>query len=1137
MLLYSFATKKNPACVLIAMLNPACFISAITRALIRLGIAIVVLVSLFSSWPVQADPSLPPLGVENDPLWLRYPAISPDGKTIAFSFRGHIFTVPAAGGLAVPLTAGPAHDSSPVWSPDGKLIAFASDRCGHNDVFLTSSQGGTARRLTTYSTDAVPTSFTPDGQYILFDAYRMGSAQSSLFPVKIFPQLYRVSIQGGRAAEMLLTTPSLHAQYDRPENRILYEDLKGYEDPWRKHETFSVAHDIWLYDARNGSHTKLSSFQGENRNPVWSPDESAIYYLNEQSGSFNVWRLPLTNGQPGTAQQLTRFQRNPVRFLSVANNSDLCFGYDGEIYTFPAEAAQPQKVRVQIGLSDSTAAIQTKSYSDNVTEVALSPNGKELAFVVRGDIYVASVDQGETKRITNTPGQERSISFSPDGRRLVFAAEYGKPWGLYEASIAQPKEKEPYFFNSTVIDIHPLLENDQENFQPKYSRDGKEVAYLENRTTLKVLNLETKQTRTILSGALNYSYEDGDQWFDWSPDGKWFLVSFLTPEHWASQAGLVDAAGQQQLTDLTKSGYDNLHPHWMMDGKSMIWWSDKYGLHGDGYSANPQQDIYEMFFTQEAYDRSKLSKAEYDILTESEAEEKKKKDAEKKGENKEPDTNATKKVEPLAIDLNNIEDRIDRLTLGSAPIADGLLTSDGETLLYLANSEKGYVLWSLKPREGELKRLWEFETPKPSPRGLPFPAMIQLDKDGKYVFVLAAGRITKVGVADGKAEPAKFNAVKELDGAAERECLFEHIWRQVREKFYLTEMNGVDWDYYKSVYKKFLPYISDDRDFSEMTSEMLGELNASHTGCKLLPESQNADATAVLGAFFDSNYKGTGLRIQEVIEKGPLITVSTPIQAGMMIEKINGIVIEPGMDFSPLMNHRAGQPTLLSIFDPAKNTRFDVTVKPISTAEQDELLYQRWVKQRREIVDKLSNGTVGYVHVRGMDDGSYRETYSEALGRDSKKKALIVDTRCNGGGNLHDMLATFLSGKPYLEFLPRGQSIGWEPNEKWNRKSVILASESNYSDACLFPWVYQHFGIGKLVGMPVPGTGTFVWWEVQQNPRLILGIPEVGLRDEKGQFMEKTQVEPDVKVRNDPKSIEEGKDQQLEKAVEILMQD
>jgi tricorn protease len=1042
--------------------------------------------------------------------------------------------VPVAGGLAIPLTGGPAHDSSPVWSPDGKLLAFASDRYGHYDVYVTSSQGGEVRRLTTYSTDAVPTSFTPDGKYVLFNAYRMGTAESALFPVKVFPQLYRVSVQGGREAEMILTTPALHASYDRAGNRILYEDLKGYEDPWRKHETSSVAHDIWVYDTTNGDHRKISRFQGENRNPVWAPDESAIYYLTEQSGSFNIWRLPLPNGQPGAAQQITSFEKNPIRFLSAANNGDLCFGYDGEIYTLPAEARQPKKVDVQIGLSDSEPATRIRRYSDNVTDMALSPNGKEFAFIVRGDIYVASIDQGETKRITNTPAQERNLSFSPDGRRLVFAAEYNKPWSLYEASIAQLKDKEPYFFNSTVIDVHSILDNGQENFQPKYSPDGKEVAYLENRTALKVLNLESKQTRTILPGDLNYSYEDGDQWFDWSPDGKWFAVTFLTPDRWASEAGLVDAGGQQQLTNLTKSGYDNEIPRWTTDGKSMIWLSDKYGLHGDGGSAKSQEDVYEMFFSQEAYDRSKLPKAEYDILKEAQDEEKKKKEA---AEKKEANKEAEKKIEPVKIDLTNIEDRVSRLTLGSAPIRDALLTSDGETLVYLAKSEKGYELWSLKPREREIKRLWEFEAPTPSGRGPHFPAKILLDKEGKNAFVLAAGKITKVTVADGKAEPAKLNAEKEIDGAAERAYLFDHIWRQMREKFYVKDMNGVDWNYYKTVYEKFLPYISDDRDFSEMVSEMLGELNASHTGCKYYPESQNADATAALGAFFDRSYQGNGLRIQEVIQKGPLIIASATIQAGMIIEKINGVMIEPGMDISPLLNHRAGQPTLLTIFDPAKNTRIDATVKPIALAEQDGLLYDRWVKQRRELVDKLSNGTIGYVHVRAMDDPSYRDTYSEALGRESKKKALIVDTRYNGGGNLHDTLATFLNGKPYLEFLPRGQSIGWEPNEKWYRKTVVLISESNYSDAQLFPWVYQHFNIGKLVGMPVPGTGTAVWWETLQDPTLIFGIPEVGYRDEQGHFMEKMQVEPDVKVWNDPKSIGEGKDQQLEKSVELLMQE
>jgi tricorn protease len=398
-----------------------------------------------------------------------------------------------------------------------------------------------------------------------------------------------------------------------------------------------------------------------------------------------------------------------------------------------------------------------------------------------------------TKRITNTSGQERTVSFSPDGRRLVFAAEYNRAWGIYEASIVQPKEKEPYFFNSTVIDIHPILENGQENFQPSYSPDGKEVAYLENRTTLKILNLDTKLTRVVLSGDLNYSYEDGDQWYDWSPDGRWFLVNFLDKERWNQEAGMVDSEGKQQLTNLTKSGYSNHEPQWLLGGKSMIWFSDRDGLRAPSYSGETQIDVYQMFFTQEAFDRSKLSKAENEILKEKEGEGKKKKESHK-DEEKEGDE--PKKAEPIAIDLNNLEDRTRRLTLGPALLEDATSSDDGETLVYLAKSVKGHELWSLKIRDRELKRLCELEALKPTSRGPGFPSILKLDKEGKNAFVLVGGRVFKVKLDDGKAEPVKFNAEKEINGAAERSYLFEHIWRQVREKFYefLPRGQSLGWE-------------------------------------------------------------------------------------------------------------------------------------------------------------------------------------------------------------------------------------------------------------------------------------------------------------------------------------------------------
>ena len=258
-------------------------------------------------------------------------------------------------------------------------------------------------------------------------------------------------------------------------------------------------------------------------------------------------------------------------------------------------------------------------------------------------------------------------------------------------------------------------------------------------------------------------------------------------------------------------------------------------------------------------------------------------------------------------------------------------------------------------------------------------------------------------------------------------------------------------------------------DFAELLSEMLGELNVSHTGSGYVPHPPGADDTAALGVFFDEDYHGPGLKVQEIIEKGPLVVAKSKIVPGMVIEKIDGITLTPELDWCPLLNRKAGRPTLLSVFDPAKNARFDETVKPIKQKEQEELLYQRWVKSRRELVDKLSQGRLGYVHVRAMNDSSYRHTFGEVLGRESGREGLIVDTRFNGGGFLHDDLATLLGGKEYLQWVPRGRVIGEEPNFKWDRKSALLVGESNYSDAHVFPYAYRALDIGKLVGMPVPG--------------------------------------------------------------------
>ncbi len=412
---------------------------------------------------------------------------------------------------------------------------------------------------------------------------------------------------------------------------------------------------------------------------------------------------------------------------------------------------------------------------------------------------------------------------------------------------------------------------------------------------------------------------------------------------------------------------------------------------------------------------------------------------------------------------------------------------------------------------------------------------MHLSSDGKFLLVLADGKPMKVETETGKITPVKAGGEMVLDQAVEREYIFDHAWRQFREKFYVADLHGVDWDFYYREYRKFLPFINNNYDFAEMLSEMLGEANASHTGCRYNPSTPNADQTAELGLLYDLTYEGAGAKVAEVVEGGPADKSASKIRAGHVIEKIDGEPLTATLDFYRLLNRKAGRPTLLSMLDPATNVRWDEVVKPISGGEEGQLLYTRWVKKRREEVERLSGGRIGYIHVRAMNDASMRTVVEEALGRYVGTQAIIVDTRFNGGGSIHEQLSDFLSGRKYFDIVPHGQYVGSEPYDKWVKPSIVLIGEGNYSDAHLFPVAYKLKGVGKTLGMPVPGTGTFVWWEAQIDRTLVFGIPMGGWRTPDGKFCENNQLEPDIKVRNEPDVMTAGRDQQIEAAVKELL--
>ncbi|MDD8025422.1 MAG: peptidase S41, partial [Acidobacteriota bacterium] len=385
-----------------------------------------------------------PLQAQDRPLWLRYPAISPDGGTILFCYKGDIYRVPSAGGQAVPLTLGEAYDYAPVWSGDGKSIAFASDRFGNFDVFLMPAAGGEAKRLTYHSAADIPSAFTAGDKAVLFASARLDSASNVQFASGTFPELYSVPVGGGEAA-LVLTQPAVSATVSPAGDKLIYHDAKGYESAWRKHHVSAVTRDIWVYDLKAKKNTQLTTFKGEDRNPVFDANGDDYYYLSEQNGTFNVYKSSLS--KPAASTRVTNFNKNPVRFLTRSDAGVLCFGYDGEIYT-QTGAGSPRKVDIRIAADGRQVLAQTTPIS-GITEMRLSPNGKEIAYVFRGEVFVGSVEGGQAKRITETPAQERSVSFSPDGRTLVYAAERDNNWNIYTASIV--RKEEPYFYASTVL--------------------------------------------------------------------------------------------------------------------------------------------------------------------------------------------------------------------------------------------------------------------------------------------------------------------------------------------------------------------------------------------------------------------------------------------------------------------------------------------------------------------------------------------------------------------------------------------------------------------------------------------------------------------------------------------------------------
>ncbi|MDT0594576.1 S41 family peptidase [Glaciecola petra] len=1081
---------------------------------------------LLSVFFIQSTPA----AAQVNPEWVRYPAISPDGSTIAFTYKGDLYKVSSQGGQATRLTFHKAHDYKAVWSHDGKYIAFASDRHGNFDVYKMDALGGSATRLTFHSGNEEPYTFTKDDSAILFKAQRMDLVTHRQHPTGSQAELYSVPVTGGMV-DQVFTVPAEDVQISADGSQLVYHDNKGFENPWRKHHRSAIARDLWTYDFDSGKHKKLTKFAGEDRNPVYSQDGKNIYYLSERSGSFNVHSLKLS--RPSSDKQLTEFNTHPVRFLSRGGDT-LAFSYHGHLYTM-INGQAPQKVAISIRTQDIDNNIAMESVNGDISEMAVSPDGKEIAFIAHGEVFVSAQDGSFTKQITNTPSQEAYVSFSPEGDYLLYAAERDNKWSIFKAS--KVREQEPFFYAATLIQESAYVSNDKDNYLPKISPDGKKLAFIEDRRTLKVMDIDGTNSVELIPAKDTIHMRDGDQTFSWSPDSQWLLFNYDKLLN-NSDVALVKADGSEKMKIIVPSGYYDSEPKWANDGKQIIWFSNRQGLKSYATSGRSQYDVYTLFFNQEDWDEYRLDEDEFALMQAIEEANEDESDAKKEDDDEGSDGDSTSEdgkddgkdedeaVEALSIEWDGLDERIARLTIHSSNLRDAVLNKEADTLYYLSRFEDDFDLWTTDLRTKETKKAISLGS-----RG----GSLMWDTDMENLYLLSGGRINKLDIDGGKQKSVSINEKVEIDMTALQLHSFDHVWLRTSKIFYEPTFHGIDWVRMREEYRPKVAHVSNGYEFTELLSEMLGELNVSHAGARFRVQADIADSTASLGVFYDYNFSD-GIKITEVINGGPLDKAKFSVEAGMIITSIDGVAINANLDWAKLLNRKAGKFTLLGIKNPVSGEIKQITMQPISLREQSALLYERYVKINEDEVLKLSKGQLGYVHIPGMGDGPYRSIYNDMMGRFYDKKAMVVDTRFNGGGDLVADLATFFTGEAFLTYAIEGKVVGGEPTSRYTKPVITLFNESMYSDGHCYASGFTDLKLGKSVGMPVPGTCSFAGWE-----RLPMGgswgVVPVSAKNKAGEWLENNQTEPDILIRNEPGVIDFGTDQQLERAVKELLKE
>lgn len=1031
------------------------------------------------------------------------PGIAPDGSEIAFVNGGDIWTVAASGGEARLLIAHPGVESRPLYSPSGLELAFNSTRAGSVDVWVMTLASGALRRLTFEDGNEQLDAWSPDGKWIYYsstsrdvagmnDEYKVASIGGTPVPVS-----------ADRYASEYWGSPS-------PDGASLVITARGNSSGswWRKGSSHLEQSQLVL--VRAGSppgYEPLTDGTAREGWALWSNPET-LWYVSDRSGAQNLWTRPLR----GTARQVTTFKDGRVLWPTITRDGKrIAFERDFGIWTLETASGRAAPVAITLRGAATQPVSERLSLQNQFQELALSPDGKKIAFVVRGELFaVGSKEGGTATRVTRSGARETYPAWSPDSRRLAYASTRNGSLNLYEYDFVSGVE--------TRLTNQPL--ND---VTPKYSPDGKQIAFIRDGAELRVLDRATGRDQVLAKGVLDRDPFTSPRGFAWSPDGKW-IAYFNTGDKGFTNLFLVPSAGGEPAQVSFLANAFSGAVSWEPGGAWLILDS--------GQRTEPS-----LLARVDLVPRTpKFREDQFrDLFSETNRNPRQPNQPGQPAPPPPAQRDSTERpagppARSVVFDLADIRKRLSTIPVG-LDVGEQMISPDGKWLAFTAAvaGRTNIYTWPLD----ELSTDEQVARQITSTAG--FKSRIAFSPDSKEIYYLEQGQLRAVTLDNRQVRNIAATAELEVDFAQEKMEVFRQAWSLQRDNFYDPKYHGADWDAVRTAYEPRVRGATSPDELRRILGFMVGELNASHSGINAPGGGPNPAPTGRLGLRFDPVAQGTGsLIVAEVIPLGPAAIAG--VKVGERLTAVDGESIGTATNLDAMLNGKVGRRVVLKVATGA-DVR-DVVVRPVNTQTEKALLYRAWVEDRRAYVAKISNGRLGYVHLIDMGQGSLDQLMVDLDTQNQSREGVVIDIRNNNGGFVNAYALDVFTRRPYLTMQPRGgvaaparAQLGQRALE---RPTVLVTNQHSLSDAEDFTEGYRTLGLGKVVGEPTAG-----WIIYTSNLSLVDGtimrMPFIRITDHEGKDMELHPRPVDVSVERPIGEWYTGKDSQLDAAVRTLL--